>query len=253
MNDTSNDISDISGLVAFIDFETTGLDPNVDKAVEFACVLYCPTTKRYITSEEYIFNVYPDDQQKAMLDSLCQIDDRVIALSKYAKYALNDFDRLLCFELLRQDKIFYFIAHNAAFDAAFLQKLIPKALFESISWIDSMNDYPFDAKVRSKSLSHIAADYGFLNPFAHRALSDCLTLMEITKRMDWTKIVDYANQPSYLVQSLEPFEKKDEVKKAGFNWNPEKKAWFKKMRQAELDKNTLRIKVIESYYASCQP
>src|SRR5690606_9704255 len=65
------------------------------------------------------------------------------------------------------------IAHNAAFDRPFLEQRSELSGLH-IHWACSIRHIDWQAKgFRTKALNYLAADHGFVNSFAHRAVFDC--------------------------------------------------------------------------------
>jgi len=216
------------GFAAFIDFETTGLDTEHDEAVEFCAMVYEPVSRRYLKTFEGFFQATYTEKSKAMLNDLCGLDTDHIAIF------LDDHDqfRNLC-QFIDSGAITHFVAHNAPFDRAFFNRCCMKILgrIPEVTWIDSGVDYPFRDGIKTKRLSYLAADHGFLNPFAHRAFADCLTLYGITKQYDWQDILKYSLIPTVRIQAMVSYADKDKAKNAGFRWDDKMKAWYLEIKK----------------------
>ncbi len=130
------------------------------------------------------------------------------------------------------------VAHNAVqFDIPMLQMefMRQQKSFPTIQIIDTYTDIPWHSYVKNKSLKYAAADHGFLNPWSHRALPDCLTLMRILGEYDYKDIEYRAASPTIVLQSLATYEERDKPKAAGFKWNPASKQWTKSIKLFELE------------------
>lgn len=213
------------GFAAFIDFETTGLNVETDDPVEFAAIIYDPRAKRYVKTLESFFDFDRDmsQEKKDLILKLCGIDYSAILVFDDDG---DEFRKLIRY--INDGLITHLVAHNAPFDKAFFEKAcsllgIP---VPSVIWLDSCHDYPWKDGIKTKALSYLAADHGFLNPFAHRAFADCLTLLGITKQYEWQDILDYAAIPIVRLQALVPFDRKDEAKAQGFRWDAERRIWY---------------------------
>ena len=212
------------GFAAFIDFETTGLDTENDEAVEFCAMVYEPVSRRYLKTFEGFFEASYTEKSKAMLNDLCGLD------VGYIPVLFDEFHtefHALC-HLIGGGAITHLVAHNAPFDRAFFDRCCMKIIgrIPEVTWIDSSTDYPFRDGIKTKRLSYLAADHGFLNPFAHRAFADCLTLYGITKQYDWQDILKYAAIPTVKIQAMVSYADKDKAKNAGFRWDDKTKAWY---------------------------
>jgi DNA polymerase-3 subunit epsilon len=127
------------------------------------------------------------------------------------------------------------VAHNADFDRGFIEK---RSELEGISchWACSMKHIDWEAKgFRTRALNYLAADHGFVNSFAYRALFDCATTFRLI-----TPYVKELVQRSYLreVRILAvgaPFELKDALRNARYRWDNVKRVWFKDILEDGLD------------------
>src|SRR5690349_19859099 len=76
----------------------------------------------------------------------------------------------------------YVVAHNGAnFDKPIYRMECQRHSITASGkpWIDSRTDVPYPSKIKARKLTHLAAEHGFANPFQHRALFDCLTMLKI--------------------------------------------------------------------------
>ncbi len=86
-------------------------------------------------------------------------------------------------------------------------------------------------------LSHVAADHGILNLFPHSALADCQTVLALGGKYDWDLLVKRAQSPIVILRSRQGRNENDLVKEAPFKfrWNPDKKIWWKPVKQQDVD------------------
>ncbi len=147
-----------------------------------------------------------------------------------------------------------FIAAFAEFDRTMLQKMYRErdlGNFPSIPWVDFLADIEFKPTVKGRSVSHIAADHGIVNNFAHRALTDILTMIAVIERggYDLAAALHAATEPKVKIISLAGFDEKDVVKSHGFKWNGDAKQWYRTMRKskagAEIAKLPFQTKIVE--------
>lgn len=102
-------------------------------------------------------------------------------------------------------------------------------------WVDTTCDIEFPPEIMTRKLTHLAAEHGFLNPFAHRAIFDVLTMMKIAQRYDWQQIIRYAKTPSVELIANTNFQQKELAKKLNYRWNGEKKIWTKSVKLFQVD------------------
>jgi len=149
---------------AVIDVETTGLSPQLDEVVEFAIVLFSfdPVTGRVIGE----------------LEAYSGLRDpgRPIPPGASAKHGIRDEDvrgQRLDEERIRSilRRAHYLIAHNAAFDRGFVERLFPES--RQMLWLCSMDGIAWRQKgFLSKGLQSLLAAHKIAPGDAHRALDD---------------------------------------------------------------------------------
>lgn len=123
-------------------------------------------------------------------------------------------------------------AHNAAFDRSWL----PAYLGER--WICTYSDAVWPKLPNETgSLTAIALAYGVGVVRAHRAIEDCLTLAAVLQRVHELE----GGLDAWLARALESkrelvaivsFEQKDLAKQAGFQWDPARKLWTRKVGES---------------------
>lgn len=109
-------------------------------------------------------------------------------------------------------------------------------------WIDTTEDVPYPLEVKTRKLTHLAAEHGFVNPFPHRAVTDVLTTLRILSFYSTEEVERYAKAESKtLVANFErddpEFEvKKDAVKRNGYRWTgaPEYQ-WKKSIKDFQVE------------------
>ncbi|WP_200760505.1 exonuclease domain-containing protein [Effusibacillus dendaii] len=159
--------SETHGLAAFIDVETTGLDPFDDEIIEFSIVLFEfdrktgeftdiideytglkePIGKRIPRAATRVNGITNDMVEGEELD-----DDKIISLIHSAEFI---------------------VAHNAKFDRSFVEMEYPKLDWTNKPWLCSMNGIGWKRKgFASKGLQNLLKDHGIEVNNAHRAAND---------------------------------------------------------------------------------
>lgn len=136
------------------------------------------------------------------------------------------------------------LAHNAAFDRRFAEKLHP--WFSTKAWGCSMNEPPWrEEDFEGLKLNYLAAQSGFLYD-KHRALHDCLATLEILSRplpvsgrSALAHLLERARRASVRLWAAEaPFECKDALKRRGYRWSRgddgRPHAWWTEVPEAAL-------------------
>jgi DNA polymerase-3 subunit epsilon len=209
--------------ICIIDTETTGLNPADNELIEVAFAVFNFTETDFSLIECASF-LLPCDSNEAfdcngIAPELTQMS--VMGLSKKMKESIDSCD---CF-----------IAHNAAFDKSFFN-----ATFEckALPWVCTVADYELDCG-KSRKLTHVCADNGiFFTAGKHRAMIDVLMLAELVGKLGYERFVsalERSKMPEYRLISLAPFSQKEEVKSAGFRWNPDSKQWTKNVKTKDVD------------------
>jgi DNA polymerase-3 subunit epsilon len=153
-----------TGMAAFIDVETTGLNPAKDEIIELAIALFSfdrETGEIIETIDEYC----------DFREPTCSISREATAVNGISKRQIKGcyLDDKKIKEIV--DKAEFIIAHNARFDASFIVKLFPDVL--SKPWYCSMNGIDWKYKgFKSKGLQNLLKDHNIQVDEAHRASSD---------------------------------------------------------------------------------
>lgn len=209
-----------------LDFETTGLDKEKDRITEVGAVLWSTNFNRAMETTSYFV-----DAGVPIPKEITELTGINAAMLKKFGYSENDAMDLLI-EMAEQadayvgqnviqfDKIFF---ENTTYR---LGKPVPEKL-----WIDTRTDLP---GVESKSLSYMACDAGFLNPFPHNAVADCLTVLRLVSKFPIEDVVARAKQPNVVVQGLQDRDHNDDAKKLKFLWKPEFKMWLKVVKEGDV-------------------
>lgn len=127
----------------------------------------------------------------------------------------------------------YLVAHNAAYDAILLERLLPGVAgarwacsMTQIDWIE----HGFDGR----SLGYLLMQAGFYNS-AHRASADVITLMHL---LSWAEdfapvmheLLTNADKDSLLIGAYKaPYAAKTVLRDRGYRWNAIDKIWMKEV------------------------
>ena len=234
--------ADYTGKVGIIlDFETTGLDPAKDEIIEAAIVKFRYSATDEITGVSGIFQSYnePSVPIPALVTDLTGITNELVAGHRIDVAALEAF--------VADASII--IAHNAAFDRKFGERLTPT--FEHKHWACTQTEIDWRKKgFGGVKLGYLLADIGYFHN-AHRAIDDCHALVEILdhspptiSRSMFAELIDCARRTTVRVWAQRsPFELKDALKARGYRWNDgtdgRPKSWFidvdEEKRDAELN------------------
>lgn len=224
----------------FVDVETTGLDPDHDEVIEIALVpfVYGVDGVIYETLPSYQSFAEPSAPLSAEITRITGITDDMVAGQAIDLGAVEAM-------AAAADLV---VAHNAAFDRRFAERLTPA--FEARPWACSMSQIDWAGEgYEGTKLAYLAASAGFFYD-GHRAQNDCLAAIELLRRPlrssglpAMAQLLERARRPSWRIWAENsPFEFKDALKRRGYRWNadagPAPRSWYidveDEAREAEL-------------------
>ena len=210
-------------IICGLDLETTGLDPHKDVITEIGAVLWDTNLNMPIKFFNVLIKI--DVPVPEFIKNLTGITDELlqthgIELSE----ALSDLRKFAAPAL-------YSMAHNAPFDKGFLEAVEVKLP----TYIDSSVDVPYPENIQTRKLTHLAAEHGFVNPFAHRAVTDVLTMMQVCSKYPWIETVTNAKTPNVALKAMVTFDNNHKAKGAGFRWEAGTKSWLKNIKENKVE------------------
>lgn len=223
-----------------IDFETTGLDPDNDKDVpiEIGAVLWDWPNKKplAIISENVILEAPRSLSSEIQTLTGIRPDMLVAPLAVPESQAM-----IRVLELAASAS--YIMAHNAKFDLSFFRHAIARNFLEmpTLDWIDTIADVPYPPGIKARALSYLAADHKFLNPFAHRAVFDVLTMFTVAGNYPLADIVAMHRSPTVRLVGTFPRTQNEAAKACGFRWDPDRREWYREVKASQI--STLKIDV----------
>lgn len=244
-------------LILGIDFETTGLDTQKDSIIEVGAVLW--DTQRKMPLQIYSELAWHESiwenatTTKEQIEKIVKLNEE--DLKEFGKHPSVLLQNL--YKLMVSPDLSFIVAHNGlAFDKPILYTNAIKWGVErppEIPWVDTMIDIPYDPSIQTKKLTYLAAEHGFVNPFAHRAIFDVLTMLKIIQDYDMDWIYKISKEPivTLLADTTHPKfdggKSNEEAKARGFRWDPANRYWAKKIRasQVQTEKNAASFDIKE--------
>lgn len=228
-----------------IDCESTGRDVKVDRATEIGAILYDVDIKKpLLTYGCLVYDVLDKTFPTitAEINNITGITQEMLnEFGKPAHAVLKNLNRIVS-----EHKPEYLVAHNGySFDFPLLEAELNRVSLNfcqelrEIKRLDTLLDINYP-KMGSRKLDHIAAAHKFVNPFSHRALFDCLTMVEIISRYDFDAILKYKEIPWTYVRAMVGYDDRQKAKDANFKWQEINgrtfpKMWVRLIKVTELE------------------
>jgi DNA polymerase-3 subunit epsilon len=208
-----------------LDTETTALSPQQGQCIELGAVLFDVASRSVLMQVSFLL---PCDHNPAQ--AVNGIPAAVSRLSQPWRSGMACFEAMLA----GADAV---LAHNAAFDRQWFGTADLPALDKP--WICSMEDirWPAERQLRATpSVRDLALAYGVPVWAAHRALTDCIYLVQVFQRCDELEtLLQVALEPRRLVRARLSYDERQLAKDAGFRWNePVPKAWSRRLSEREI-------------------
>ena len=199
-----------------LDVETTGLDPLSDEIIELGMLKFT------FSADGRIYKVV--DAFEALREPTIGISEEITRLTGITK------DMVVGKTIEPQqiaafiDDAVLIIAHNAAFDRPFCERL--HGGFATKHWACSNKEVDWYSRGHAGSkLTYLLTDYGLFHN-AHRAIDDCYALAEILSRSltespapPMAQLLDSARASTVRIFAEgAPFDQKDTLKARGYRW-----------------------------------
>ena len=210
------DVNPTERIVAIVDTETTGLDPQQDEVIEFAGIALTYSLDGQITGAVASFSQLREPNVPLSADTirLTGLTKSMLNGREINKQQLEDF-------IQGADLI---VAHNAAFDRPFCEQLAD--LFRKKPWACSATEIDWSGLgYDGAKLTYLATRSGWFYE-AHRALDDCNALATILSASSsrgenetpFQQLLKSARQTKTRLSFRAPYLKRDLLRAQGFRW-----------------------------------
>lgn len=215
---------------AIVDVETTGTDVNRDEIIDIAVVTIEVDARgeivRIVSKGEALRD--PHVPIPAAITRLTSITDEDVRGQSI------DLDRLE--QVLARADVR--IAHNASFDVAFIQNLMPG--LAGAAWACSANEVDWlEEGFDGRKLGHLLMQIGRFSS-AHRAMADVVSLLHLLAhrlpdgRTVIGTLLDNARRHSIRFEATgAPFDRRAQLKARGYRWDPRAKVWWIELAEAD--------------------
>lgn len=216
-------------LLLGLDFETTGLSFEKDLIIEIGAVIWDTERKApvfiYSTLVDHGVPIPPE------ITGITGIDETMI--QDFGVKPEEAFEKLWnCIKSCNA-----VVAHNGTnFDKPMLKAQTARDNSKWIEkpWVDTSVDVPYPEKCTTRKLVHLAAEHQFLNPFAHRAIFDVLTMFGVLNRYDINEVLKLAAEPNITLKAQVSYDDKELAKARGYRWQSDTKSWIKTLKQSQV-------------------
>ncbi len=224
-------------MALYVDVETTGLNTRQDEIIELAIVpfWYGPMGEILSVGEPFQSFNEPSHPIPLPVQTLTGITDDMVAGHRIDERAV----------IALAESAILIVAHNAAFDRRFLERLT--SVFARKAWACSMSQIDWTASGHEGvKLAYLAQGCGFFYD-RHRAVNDCLAAIELLARplrpdgeVAMAELLRRARLASIRIWAEHsPFELKDRLKERGYRWNADPigtpRAWYIDVAEDELE------------------
>ena len=207
-----------------LDTETTGLDPEQHQCIEVGAVLFDVPQRAVLSQISFLLPCQSNPAQ-----AINGIDPAVSRQPQPWRQALQCFEAML-------EAADVVLAHNAAFDRQWFGRGELPAIHKP--WLCSMEDlrWPPERQLRATpSVRDLALAYGVPVWAAHRALTDCIYLVQVFERCpELEELLTAGLEPRRLYRARLSYEERHKAREAGFRWNePISGAWSRRLSERE--------------------
>lgn len=221
-----------------LDFETTGIDTATDRVIEIGAVLWDTERKAPLQMISHLIKHDPSEGVvlSPEIQELTHIRPEDLEICGIP--AIDGFEQLLAV-FAHAD---FIVAHNGTgFDKPIFEAEVKRLGLSEWSshfnrhWIDTRTDVNYPKEMTARNMKYLSEAHQVTSSFAHRALFDVLTMLQILSCYDINEVIALSKVPNVVVKALVSFENKDKAKARGYWWHKETKTWRKSLKATHLE------------------
>lgn len=214
-----------------IDTETTGLDSTKDRIIEIGAVIW----ETELCAPVLFWDVLIDPETPILPETT---ELTGITQDMINKFSITENEAVRGLEqLTSMGTLEIAAAHNAPFDIGMLTASFHRQGMElpKLTWIDTAVDIPYPRRIETRKLTHLGAEHKFVNPFAHRACTDVLSMLTVLSNYNFDEILANSKIPNITIRANTGYEQRELAKAKGFRWDGASKVWIKRIKENQLD------------------
>lgn len=229
-------------LVLGLDFETDSLDTVNGSITEVGAVLWDTLiNKPLVIYNKLIRQSKPLTPEIVKLTGLT--DDILAKYGEDPYHVLAGLGEVMT-------KADHVVAHNGTnFDKPFYHNNCARIDLDPLEkhWVDTSVDIPYPDNISTRKLVHLAAEHGFVNPFAHRAVFDVLTMLAVCAKYDWPQVIALSKEENVRLIANVSYADNNKAKERGYRWDATRKQWYKTIKRSFVEReiNEANFKIFQ--------
>ena len=213
-------------VAVIVDTETTGLDLQSDEVIELGMLAFTYSIDGRV---EDIVDTFDELQEptRPLTTEISAITGLTVNDLRGNKINISNVEDFV-------SKADIIIAHNAAFDRPFCERISP--VFKMKPWACSATEIPWKLiGFGGVKLEYLLTQCGYFYS-AHRALDDSFALFRVLSHSlthgpsPFVQLLESARKPTFRIRFSAPFEVRDRLRSKGYRWNahpdPSKRHWY---------------------------
>jgi DNA polymerase-3 subunit epsilon len=213
-------------IVVGLDIESTGLDKVKDRPIEVGMTLWTTNFSRGLEARSLL--VQSDGVKvTSEITDITGINQGMV--DRFGVTPEEAYEEVESF-VSRAEAVVAF--NGRRFDIPMFQQWAKRV---GKAWPDKLVIDPFeDLPMRGQELITMCAKVGiYYDP--HEASADVGAMLRLMSQFPFDVVLERAKSPVVVIQSQQGRNENEKVKKHKFRWNPDRKIWWKAVKQIDLD------------------